>query len=60
MANATLSPKELAGLLERLDDAERMMKAVRDQLIRAMAARRKPPLHLGTRRVASRTSRTRR
>jgi hypothetical protein len=57
MANATLSPKELAGLLARLDDAQRMMNAVRDQLIRAMAARRKPPLHLGTRRVASRARR---
>jgi hypothetical protein len=57
MANATLSPKELAGLLARLDDAQRMMNAVRDQLIRAMAARRKPPLNLGTRRAASRTRR---
>jgi hypothetical protein len=43
MANATLSPKELADLLARLDDAQRMMNAVRDQLIRAMAARRNPP-----------------
>jgi hypothetical protein len=57
MANATLSPKELSDLLARLDDAQRMMNAVRDQLIRAMAARRKPPLHLGTRRAASRTRR---
>jgi hypothetical protein len=43
MANATLSPKELADLLARLDDAQKMMDAVRNQLIRAMAARRKPP-----------------
>jgi hypothetical protein len=43
MANATLSPKELAGLLARLDDAQRVVEAMRDQLIRAMAARRRPP-----------------
>ncbi len=44
MANATLSPKELANLLARLDDAQRMMDDVRNQLIRAMAARRRPPM----------------
>jgi hypothetical protein len=43
MANATLSPKELADLLARLEDAQRMMDAVRNQLIQAMAARHKPP-----------------
>jgi hypothetical protein len=42
MADATLSPKELADLLARLDDAQRMMDAVRNQLITAMAARRTP------------------
>jgi hypothetical protein len=42
MANATLSPKELAGLLAQLDDAQRVVEAMRDQLIRAMAARRRP------------------
>jgi hypothetical protein len=41
MADATLSPRELANLLSRLDDAQRMMDAVREQVIRAMAARRK-------------------
>ena len=57
MANATLSPKELADLLARLDDAQRMMDAVRDQLIRAMAARHKPPLNARPRREATRARR---
>jgi len=49
MANATLSPKDLAHLLARLDDAQRMMDDVRNQLIRAMAARRRPPPGLDVR-----------
>jgi hypothetical protein len=57
MANATLSPKELADLLARLDDAQRMMDAVRDQLIRAMAARRTPPVVLPPRRNSARPRR---
>jgi hypothetical protein len=57
MANATLSPKELADLLARLDDAQRMMDAVRDQLIRAMAARHKPPSNARPRREATRARR---
>ena len=44
MANATLSPKELANLLARLDDAQKMMNDVRNQLIKAMAARRGVPI----------------
>jgi hypothetical protein len=56
MANATLSPKELADLLARLDDAQRMMDAVRDQLIRAMAARSRPP-EARPRRTSPRTRR---
>jgi hypothetical protein len=43
MANATLSPRELADLLARLDEAQRIVEAVRAQLIQAMAARRRPP-----------------
>jgi len=54
MANATLSPKELANLLARLDDAQRMMDDVRNQLIRAMAARRRPPMDARLRRPAPR------
>jgi hypothetical protein len=42
MANATLSPKELAHLLARLDQAQRTVQAIRQQLIEAMAARRRP------------------
>jgi hypothetical protein len=57
MANATLSPKELANLLARLDDAQRMMDDVRNQLIRAMAARRRPPFHAQLRRPAPRPRR---
>jgi hypothetical protein len=57
MANATLSPKELANLLARLDDAQRMMNDVRNQLIRAMAARRRPPFDAQLRRPASRPRR---
>jgi len=41
MANATLSPKQLAAVLASLDDAQRNVTAVRDQLIQAMAARRR-------------------
>ena len=54
MATATLSPKELANLLARLDDAQRMMDDVRNQLIRAMAARRRPPMDARLRRPAPR------
>jgi hypothetical protein len=57
MANATLSPKELAHLLARLDDAQRMMDAVRNQLIRAMAARHKPPSNARLRREVPRARR---
>jgi hypothetical protein len=57
MANATLSPKELANLLARLDDAQRMMNDVRSQLIRAMAARRRPPMNALPRRPATRQRR---
>jgi len=57
MANATLSPKELADLLARLEDAQRMMDAVRNQLIRAMAARHKPPSNARPRRDATRARR---
>lgn len=42
MANATLSPRQLASLLARLDDAQRNINDMRDQLIQAMAARRRP------------------
>jgi hypothetical protein len=42
MADATLSPKGLADLLARLDEAQRTVEAMREQLIRAMAARRRP------------------
>jgi len=54
MANATLSPKELANLLARLDDAQKMMDAVRNQLIRAMAARRRSPVDKPLRRTPPR------
>jgi len=57
MANATLSPKELANLLARLDDAQKMMDAVRNQLIRAMAARRRVPIDTRTRRTPARARR---
>jgi len=57
MANATLSPKELADLLARLDNAQRMMNGVRDQLIKAMAARHRPPANGRPRRAAPRTRR---
>jgi len=43
MANASLSPKQLAALLASLDDAQRRLAAVRDQLIQAMAARHRAP-----------------
>jgi hypothetical protein len=42
MANAKLSPKELADLLDKLDEAQQKVESARDQLIRAMAARRRP------------------
>jgi hypothetical protein len=54
MANATLSPKELADLLARLDDAQRLMNAVRNQLITAMAARRTAPVTVRSRRLRTR------
>jgi hypothetical protein len=57
MANATLSPKELADLLARLDDAQRMMDAVRNQLIQAMAARRTPRPQIRTPRAVPRERR---
>jgi len=43
MASAILSPKQLATLLTSLDDAQHRITVVRDELIRAMAARRRPP-----------------
>lgn len=43
MANASLSPKQLAALLSMLDDAQRRIRAARDELINAMAARRRAP-----------------
>jgi hypothetical protein len=57
MANATLSPKELANLLARLDDAQKMMDDVRNQLIRAMAARRRSPIDERPRRTPTRARR---
>jgi hypothetical protein len=57
MANATLTPKELANLLARLDDAQKMMDDVRNQLIRAMAARRRVPIDARPRRTAPRPRR---
>jgi hypothetical protein len=42
MANATLSPRQLATLLACLDDAQRLMAAMRGHIIGAMAARRRP------------------
>jgi hypothetical protein len=57
MANATLSPKELANLLARLDDAQKMMDDVRNQLIRAMAARRRSPIDARPRRTPTRARR---
>jgi hypothetical protein len=50
MANATLSPKQLATLLAFLDETQRMVLAMRAQLIDAMAARRRTK----TRRVTPR------
>jgi hypothetical protein len=41
MANASLSPRQLAVLLARLDEAQRSVMDVRAQLIQAMAARRR-------------------
>ena len=41
MADATLSPKQLATLLARLDEAQRAVNAMRDDLITAMAERRR-------------------
>jgi hypothetical protein len=43
MANATLSPKQLAALLSMLDDAQRRISSIRQELIQAMAARRLVP-----------------
>jgi hypothetical protein len=42
MANATLSPKQLSTLLASLDEAQRIVLSMRDQLIGVMAARRRP------------------
>ena len=44
MADVNLSPKQLAALLDKVDDALETVTAVRDELIRAMAARRRAPL----------------
>jgi hypothetical protein len=41
MANATLSPKQLAALLSMLDDAQRRIASVREEVILAMASRRR-------------------
>jgi hypothetical protein len=57
MANATLSPKQLAALLAQLDNAQRLMDAVREQLIQAMAARRRSPTQSEIRRRAPRARR---
>jgi hypothetical protein len=43
MADVNLSPRQLAGLLDKVDDALKTVSAVREELIRAMAARRRPP-----------------
>jgi len=40
MANASLSPKQLATLLAWLDEAQRLIRAMREELIGAMADRR--------------------
>ena len=42
MADVNLSPRQLAGLLDKVDDALKTVAAVREELIRAMAARRRP------------------
>jgi hypothetical protein len=52
MADAKLSPRELADLLDKLDDVVRSVEAMRQRLILAMAARRRPRARHG----ASRTS----
>ena len=44
MADVNLSPKQLASLLDKVDDALKTVTAVREELIRAMAARRRTPL----------------
>jgi hypothetical protein len=41
MADVSLSPRQLAGLLDKVDDALKTVAAVREELIRAMAARRR-------------------
>lgn len=41
MADVSLSPKQLAALLDKVDDALKTVRAVREELIRAMAARRR-------------------
>lgn len=56
MAKASLSPKQLATLLTWLDEAQRLILAMRDELIDAMAARRTT----GTRKRTSRARRVRR
>ena len=41
MADAKLSPRQLADLLERLDEIAKHGKGIRQQLITAMAERRR-------------------
>ena len=41
MADVNLSPRQVAGLLDKVDDAMKTVAAVREELIRAMADRRR-------------------
>ena len=41
MADAKLNPRQLANLLQRLEEIEKHSKGVRQQLIQAMAERRR-------------------
>jgi hypothetical protein len=48
MADVNLSPRQLAALLDKVDEALKTVAAVREELIRAMAARRRQaPVILG-------------
>jgi hypothetical protein len=49
MADAKLSPRELADLLDRLDEVKRSVEAMRHRLIVAMADRRLPKAKAATR-----------
>jgi hypothetical protein len=42
MADAKLSPRQLADLLDRLDEVKQSVEAMRQHLILAMAERRRP------------------